>query len=176
LIEVGDVSEEKALEYLKRRGLNGQQAAQVFGLVGGRMGHLKIAADDMIDKNSTIEGMCIVCSIENRIGFSLLFTEVRQSMYMDVEMQLHAAELLYNDRRYKEGGMVIHKLLENGSISFDAYSVLATGARIGNELLEKNVFARHHSSGMVTFQSTLMARFCEEKSACGLWGEREKIS
>jgi len=34
------VSKEKALQYLKLRGINEEQAAQIYELVGGRMIHL----------------------------------------------------------------------------------------------------------------------------------------
>jgi hypothetical protein len=64
IIEIGDVSEEEALQYLKLRKIDEEQAAQIYELVGGRMEHLKPIADD-IKKNGTLEGMCMTCYAEN---------------------------------------------------------------------------------------------------------------
>ena len=60
--------------------------------------------------------------------------------------------------------MIIGELLKKGSITSESYFDLV-GYDIGNKLLETNVFALHFESGQVTFQSTLMARFCEQKLA-----------
>jgi len=50
------VSKEEALQYLKLRKINEEQAAQIYELVGGRMIHLqKIAA--AIKRNTTLQGM-----------------------------------------------------------------------------------------------------------------------
>jgi hypothetical protein len=48
------VSKEEALEYLKLREIDGEQAAQIHELIGGRMIHLKAVADD-IKGNGTIK-------------------------------------------------------------------------------------------------------------------------
>ena len=98
--------------------------------------------------------------------FLTTFTDVRKSMFRDAESQLKIAGMLLRGRYYKEGAMIIHKLLEKGSISYADYSHLVD-PEIGDELLEKNVFALHFDSGKITFQSTVMARFCEQES--GYW-------
>jgi hypothetical protein len=59
------VSKEEALEYLERRKINKEQAAQIYELVGGRMIHLKSFADDIGQSNGTLEGMCTICYLGN---------------------------------------------------------------------------------------------------------------
>jgi Zn-dependent M28 family amino/carboxypeptidase len=63
------VSKEEALRYLKLQGINEEQAAQIYELVGGRMMHLKSFADD-IKENRTFEGMSTVSYAENMVSFS----------------------------------------------------------------------------------------------------------
>jgi hypothetical protein len=62
------VSKEEALQYLKLRKIDEEQAARIYELIGGRMIHLKSIADEI--KNSTLEGMCTACYAENRVSFS----------------------------------------------------------------------------------------------------------
>ena len=57
------MSKEEALQYLKLRKIDEEQAAQIYELVGGRMIHLKSIADE-IKGNGTLEGMC-TCYAEN---------------------------------------------------------------------------------------------------------------
>jgi hypothetical protein len=63
------MSKEEALQYLKLRKINEEQAAQIYELVGGRVIHLKFSAD-YIKANSTFEGMCTAYYAENRVSFS----------------------------------------------------------------------------------------------------------
>ena len=64
------MSNEEALQYLKLRKIDEEQAAQIHELVGGRMIHLKSIADE-IERNSTLEGMCTAYYAENRDSFLL---------------------------------------------------------------------------------------------------------
>jgi hypothetical protein len=57
------MSKEEAFQYLKLRSIDGEQAARIYELIGGRMIHLKYMADKL--KGSTLEGMCTVCYAEN---------------------------------------------------------------------------------------------------------------
>jgi hypothetical protein len=50
-----------------------------------------------------------------------------------------------------------------GNATYDSL----VGRGIGKKLLETNIFAYHFNSGEITFQSTVMNRYCEENSA--LW-------
>ena len=87
-------------------------------------------------------------------------------MLFDVLNQLKSAEIYPEYGYHKVGAKIICALLKNGSISRDTYYNLA-GVITGDKLLETNVFAFRFNSQEVTFQSTLMKRYCEENSA--LW-------
>ena len=163
------MSKEEALQYLQLRKIDGKQAQQIYELVGGRMVHLKTFADEIM-ANAEFESMCSI-SMENRFGFSPLFTEVRSAMLSDAKSQLAFAMVLPHDSYHKEGATIIHELLEKGSISSDRYFDLL-GPEVGDTLLETNVFAQHFNSQTITFQSTLMARVCEQKFAD--WKEESK--
>ena len=65
--------------------------------------------------------------------------------------------------------MIIRELLKKGCISEDAYRALID-VNTGKKLLETNVFSFHVNSDEVSFQSTLMRRFCEENAA--YWEEK----
>jgi len=151
------VSKEEALQYLKIRNIDEQQAAQIYELVGGRMIHLKTMADE-IEGNATLEDM-------------------RETAFSDAQSQLKSAEIFPTYRYHKEGAAIIRELLEKGSISQRAFYDLV-GFDTGNKFLEKNVFAFHFDSEEITFQSTLMKRYCEEKSAdwrTRTWVELKKL-
>jgi hypothetical protein len=87
-------------------------------------------------------------------------------MFYDVEAQLQSAEILPERRHHKDGAKIVRELLKKRSISRSAYYSLV-GADTGDKLLETNLFAFHFNSREITFQSTVMKRFCEENSA--LW-------
>lgn len=123
--------------------------------------HLKWAVDEIQGK-STLQGMlCSVIYIKNNL-FLTTFTDVRKNMFRDAQSQLALAEILPHDRYHESGAMIIRELVKKGCISYDAYFDLV-GREVGNRLLETNVFALHLDSSQITFQSTLMAQFCEQK-------------
>jgi hypothetical protein len=95
---------------------------------------------------------------------------MRRKMFSDAKSELDSAEILPTGRYHKEGAVIIRELLKKGSISERTFYDLVNPS-IGNKLLEKNVFAFHFNSQEVTFQSTVMKRFCEENSA--LWEGNE---
>ncbi|KIX01032.1 uncharacterized protein Z518_10098 [Rhinocladiella mackenziei CBS 650.93] len=150
IIEIGDVSKEEALQYLKLRNIDKERAAQIYHLVGGRMIHLKFIADKL-ERNGAFEA-------------------IRQMIFYDVNGQLMSAQVLPAHRYHKEGAVIIRELLKKGSISSNAFYKLV-GADTGDKLLEANIFAFHLNSREITFQSTVMKRFCEENSA--LWQGNE---
>ncbi len=84
-------------------------------------------------------------------------------MFYDAESQLKIAEILPEYRYHKEGEAVVRELLKKGSISAPRYFKLV-GSKVGEKLLETNVFAFHINSRQITFQSSLMKRFCELES------------
>jgi hypothetical protein len=59
VLEIGDVSEDEALEYLKLQDVNDRLEAQIYKLVGRRMVLLDCTAYD-IQSGSTLDGMSIV--------------------------------------------------------------------------------------------------------------------
>jgi hypothetical protein len=135
------VSKDEALQYLKLREIDDSQAAQIHELVGGRMVHLK-AIVDSIERGGTLEKM-------------------REEMFDKAKRQLTSAEILPPDSRYhKDGAKIVRELIKKGSLTEDAYYSLL-GRDTGNKLLEENVFAYHFDSKEVTFQSTVMKRYCE---------------
>ena len=85
-------------------------------------------------------------------------------MFSDAQNQLKSAEILPGGRYHKGGALILRELLKKESISYSAYYNLV-GADTGDKLLETNIFAYHFNSGEITFQSTVMKRYCEEKSA-----------
>jgi hypothetical protein len=101
-----------------------------------------------------------------RKQFLTAFIDIRRKMFSEAKSELESAEILPTGRYHKEGAVIIRELLKKGSISESAFYDLVN-RDIGRKLLEKNVFAFHFKSEEVTFQSTLMKRFCEENSA--LW-------
>ena len=62
------MSKEEALQYLKFRKIDEEQAAQIYELVGGRMIRLKCIADE-IKTTGTFEGMYTASHTENGINF-----------------------------------------------------------------------------------------------------------
>lgn len=162
IVEIGDVTEEEALLYLERRGIDKKQAAQIYKFVGGRLIHLSFFVDDL-RRTGSFEGMCTTC--RNTICCSLLL-DTRRTMFDDAKSELKSADIFPSYPRDKEGAKVIRQLLQKGSMSDVAFSKLV-GADVGNRLLESNVFAYHLKSQEITFQSTVMKRFCEENQ--DLW-------
>jgi hypothetical protein len=128
------------------------------------MTHLKSIADEL-KRHGTLEGMCTACYTKIRVDFSPPFTAMRQTMFSDAQSQLKSAEILPGCRYHKRGVVMLRELLKKESISSTDYDKLDFVT--GDKLLEANIVAYHHNSGKVTFQSTVMKRFCEENLA--LW-------
>ena len=56
VLEIGDVAKDEAFQYLKLRNIDGEQAAQVYELVGGRIILLKYSANKILG-GTKIDGM-----------------------------------------------------------------------------------------------------------------------
>ena len=89
---------------------------------------------------------------------------MRKKMFSQAEEQLESAEILPELGYHKEGALIIRELLKKESISRDTLYKLV-GVSTARKLLETNIFAFHFNSREITFQSTVMKRYCEEKSA-----------
>jgi len=94
------------------------------------------------------------------------FPDVRQMMFSGVKRQLERASILPGDPYHKDGAVIIRELLKKGCISEDTYRGLIDVVT-GKKLLETNVFSFHVNSDEISFQSTLVKRYCEENAA--LW-------
>jgi hypothetical protein len=90
-------------------------------------------------------------------------------MFSYAEGQLKSAEILPKRLYHRDGAKIVRELLKKGSISQSTYYDLVD-ADTGDKLLETNIFAFRFNSREITFQSTVMKRFCEESSA--LWKEK----
>jgi len=95
--------------------------------------------------------------------------DMRKAMFFKAKGQLTSAEILPGSRYHKDGAKIVRELIKKGSISEDTYYSLV-GRDTGNRLLEATIFAYHLNSGEITFQSTMMQRYCEGNSA--LWEEK----
>jgi hypothetical protein len=85
-------------------------------------------------------------------------------MFSEIEEQLNSAGVLPKHRYHKEGAAIFRELLKKGSISRSTLYDLV-GVDTGNMFLETNIFAFHFNSQEITFQSTVMKRYCEGKRA-----------
>jgi len=86
-------------------------------------------------------------------------------MFSDAQSQLKSAEILPGGRYHKGGALILRELLKKESIPFMDYDDLDFVT--GQKLLDTNIVAFHPDSCEITFQSTVMKRFCEEILA--LW-------
>ena len=80
------------------------------------------------------------------------------------------AELMPKGIYYDEGSQIINALQKKRLTERDYYR--QSGFQKGPALLEKNFFALHADSGVVTFQSRLIERFCESEQ--DLWQTKGK--
>ena len=96
---------------------------------------------------------------------------MRRERFFDAEAELQSAEILPKYRYHKEGAAIVRELLKKGSISRSTLNDLVD-VDTGKKLLETNVFTFSFNSQEVTFQSTVMKRYCEENS--DLWEEKGK--
>jgi hypothetical protein len=85
-------------------------------------------------------------------------------MFSKAENQLESAGILRTGRYHEEEAVIVRELLKKESISRRTFYDLV-GRDTGNKLLETNIFAYHFNAQEITFQSTVMKRYCEENSA-----------
>lgn len=74
-------------------------------------------------------------------------------------------------RYHDEGSQIIKALLKKQHLTEEEY-YQKFGFETEYNLLEKNVFALHVDSGVVTFQSRLIERYCESQQ--NLWQNLKK--
>jgi hypothetical protein len=95
-----------------------------------------------------------------------LSLDLRRSLLNEAKGQLKAAKMLPGGAFHKQEKAIIGKLLKENDISDDTYWAIA-GDEIGEKMLQGNVFSYHFDADNITFQSTLMKRYCELHST--LW-------
>jgi hypothetical protein len=82
-------------------------------------------------------------------------------LFDDARAKLDSAGVLRRGLFYTQGKAVITRLLEEGAISFEAYHDIVENREIAEALLEGNFLLSYHFDiGKVTFQSTLVERYC----------------
>ncbi|KAI9770608.1 MAG: hypothetical protein M1840_003200 [Geoglossum simile] len=141
IFEIGDVSRDEALQYLRLQGIDDKIAAKIYDLVGGRMILLKSAARN----------------IQDGAGIN----DLRRALLNEAKHQLRIAGMLPRGECYKQGKVVIGNLLKEGTISDDTYWAVVGDNKIGEKMLQKKVFSHHFYADNITFQSTLMKQYCE---------------
>jgi hypothetical protein len=90
-----------------------------------------------------------------------LSLDLRHALLNEAKGQLGAAEMLPGGKFYKQGRVIISKLLKENAIPDYTYWAAVEDNEIGEKMLQKNVFSHHFYADNVTFQSTLMKRYCE---------------
>ena len=98
------------------------------------------------------------------------FPDVRQEMFSGVKSELEASGMLSERLYHRPRAVIINELLKKGSISSKAYYKLVD-PYTGDKMLETNLFAYHIRSEKISFQSTVVKRYCEENAA--EWEENE---
>ncbi|KAI9773191.1 MAG: hypothetical protein M1840_008312 [Geoglossum simile] len=146
VFKIGDVSRDEALQYLRLQCIDNKMAAQIYELVGMCMILLKSMARN-IQKRVRIDDLH--CALLN-----------------EAKGQLKAAKMLPRGEFYKQEKAIISKLLKENAISNDTYWAIARD-KIEEKMLQGNVFSHHFDADNITFQSTLMKRYCELHST--LW-------
>ncbi|KAI9781738.1 MAG: hypothetical protein M1839_005731 [Geoglossum umbratile] len=141
VFEIGDVSRDEALQYLRLQGIDDKIAVQINELVGGRMILLKSASRN----------------IQNGVEID----DLRRALFNDTSSQLQSARMLPGDEFYKQGKAIINKLLKENAIPNYTYWAMVGDNAIGDRMLQTNIFSHHFDANNVTFQSTLMKRYCE---------------
>jgi hypothetical protein len=96
-----------------------------------------------------------------------LSLDLRHALFNEAKGQLEAAGVLPGDKFYKQGKAIISKLLKENAIPDYTYRAMVGDNEIREKMLQKNVFSHHFHTDNVTFQSTLMKRYCELHSI--LW-------
>jgi len=141
VFEIGEVSRDEALQYLRLKGIDDEMAARIYELVGGRMILLQSAASNIRD--------------------GVRIDDLRHALLSEVDGQFRVAGMQPRGKFYKQGKTIISKLLKENAISDYTYWAAAEDDEIGEKMLQGNVFSHHFYANNVTFQSTLVKRYCE---------------
>lgn len=161
------MTEEEALEYLRSKGVEVEAAETAYDLVGGRFVHLRLIAD-ALKAGRNFDGIPLLPKNDYLLTE---FTGIKRKLLRDAHAHFQGAQIMPGARYHDKGSQIIKALLKRHRLTEREY-FKQFGFDTGYSLLEKNVFALHVDSGVVTFQSRLIERFCESKQE--LWQTVEK--
>ena len=85
-------------------------------------------------------------------------------MFADAEQQLMSTEMFPGHDYYQDKAVILRELVEDGSISRQRFYGLL-GREIAEKFLETHLVTSPFGSREITFQSTVMKRFCEKQKA-----------
>jgi hypothetical protein len=89
--------------------------------------------------------------------------DIRRELLSEAKDELKfSGILLLSGEFYKQGKVVINKLLKESAISYPVYWVMVGDGKIEEKMLQKNVFSHHYNADVITFQSTPMKQYCEQ--------------
>lgn len=144
-----------------------EAAETAYDLVGGRIIHLMRIAD-ALKAGRDFDGIPLLPKNDYLLT---KFTGIKQKLLRDARSNIQAAQIMPGARYHYEGSQIIKALLKRQRLTESEY-YKKFGYETGYSLLEKNVFALHIDSGVITFQSRLIERYCE--SELDLWQTVEK--
>jgi len=147
ILQIGDVSQKEALEYLQLRGIDTKLATAVYSLVGGWIILLRNAVNNL------------------RNGLAL--DDIQQDLFNDAQATLAIAGVLPKYRFYGVGKEVIAELLDKGEISLEAYNGIIGNPEIADAILRENLFSYHLRTGRITFRSMPIEQYCRAKYGSG---------
>ena len=149
---------EEAIYYLRSKGVEVELAETAYNLVGGRIVYLRLIADALNDGRN-FDGIPLLPKNDYLLT---KFTGIQQNLLRDARDNVQSAQLMPGARYHDKGSQIIKALLKRQRLTeVEYYKIFGFDA--GYSLLEKNVFALHVDTGVVTFQSRLIERFCESQ-------------
>lgn len=144
------------------------EAAEIaYDLVGGRIVHLQRIAD-ALNAGKNFDGIPLLPKNDYLLT---KFTGINRKLLRDAHAQIEDAQIMPGACYHDEGSQIIKALLKRQYLTEGEY-YKQFGFDTAYSLLEKNVFALHVDSGVVTFQSRLIERYCESQQ--DLWQTVEK--
>lgn len=155
ILEIGDATEEEALDFLNSQGVEARTAKQAYDLVGGRLVHLKFFVG--AHHRASFEGMPLLLKDDYLLT---RFTEVKRKQLGDARADVLRAQIMPSACYHELGSEIINALLDGQRLTEEGY-YRRVGFGIENDLVENNVFALHVDSGVITFQSRLIEKYSE---------------
>ncbi|KAG0633806.1 P-loop containing nucleoside triphosphate hydrolase protein [Tuber brumale] len=137
VVEIGDLNNDEAIEFLcNKRDITEPAARDIYGLVGGRVGLLARAANEL---NSGLE-----------------IPGVRALLLADVNKMLQKAGMKEGGESRRAGLQIATHILQNGRISCEDFYQISGSNKQGDELLSKNIFTTIPRSEWVFFDTKPM--------------------